>query len=133
MEVYGNEFRGNKTVGLAIFNLTIGFSEEEIDVGPNPHEHNYAHDNIYENNGYDADAFVRNMLGGGFDIIWDTSGVNNRFDEPNAKTSFPPVLPSSGWYRPAVQYLLACIEFCSWFGFVIPCGDTTSLYPRKFY
>jgi len=110
VEVYGNEFRGNKTVGLAIFNLTIGFSEEEIDVGPNP-EHNYAHDNIYENNGYDADVFVRNMLGGGFDIIWDTSGVNNRFDEPNAKTSFPPVLPSSNWPNPLYNIYWRVLNF----------------------
>lgn len=94
VEVYNNTIRGNKSAGLAIFNLTIGFSEEEIDVGPNP-EHNYAHDNIYENNGYDADPFVKDMLGKGFDIIWDGSGVNNRFDEPNAQTSFPPALPSS--------------------------------------
>ena len=28
--------------------------------------------------------------------LWDTTGANNRFDEPGA-TSFPPVLPGGGW------------------------------------
>ncbi len=110
VEVYNNTIRGNKTAGLAIFNLTIGFSEEEIDVGPNP-EHNYAHDNIYENNGYDADKFVKDMLGGGFDIIWDTTGANNRFDEPNAKTSFPPVLPSKSLPDPLYNLYWRTLNF----------------------
>ncbi len=110
VEVYNNTIRGNKTGGLAIFNLNIGFSEEEIDVGPNP-EHNYAHDNIYENNGYDADKFVKDMLGDGFDIIWDGSGVGNRFDEPNAKTSFPAVLPSSKWPQPAYNLYWRVLNF----------------------
>ncbi|MBE0671974.1 MAG: right-handed parallel beta-helix repeat-containing protein [Anaerolineales bacterium] len=110
VEVYNNTIRGNKTGGLAVFNLTIGFSEEEIDVGPNP-EHNYAHDNMYENNGYDPDSFVKNMLGAGFDIIWDGSGVNNRFDEPNASTSFPPVLPTSKWPDPAYNLYWRLLNF----------------------
>lgn len=110
VEVYDNTIRGNKSVGLAVFNLTIGFSEEEIDVGPNP-EHNYAHDNIYENNGYDADKFVKDLLGSGFDIVWDTTGVDNRFDEPNAKTSFPPVLPSSGWPSPLYNLYWRVLNF----------------------
>jgi cytochrome c peroxidase len=110
VEVYNNTIRGNKTAGLAVFNLNIGFSEEEIDVGPNP-EHNFAHDNIYENNGYDADKFVKDMLGDGFDIIWDGSGVNNRFDEPSAKTSFPPVLPSSKWPDPVYNLYWRLLNF----------------------
>lgn len=110
VEVYNNTIRGNKSAGLAVFNLTIGFSEEEIDVGPNP-EHNYAHDNIYENNGYDADPFVKNLLGSGFDIIWDTTGVDNRFDEPNAKTSFPPVLPSKSWPDPLYNLYWRLLNF----------------------
>ena len=110
VEVYDNTIRGNKTAGLAVFNLTIGFSPEEIDVGPNP-EHNYSHDNIYENNGYDADPFVKNMLGRGFDIIWDTTGGNNRFDEPNASSSFPPALPGSGWPDPVYNLYWRLLNF----------------------
>ena len=110
VEVYDNTIRGNKTAGLAVFNLTIGFSPEEIDVGPNP-EHNYAHNNIYENNGYDADPFVKNMLGRGFDIIWDTTGGDNRFDEPNASSSFPPALPGSGWPNPVYNVYWRLLNF----------------------
>jgi len=110
VEVYDNTIRGNKTGGLAVFNLTIGFSPEEIDVGPNP-EHTYAHDNIYENNGYDADPFVKNMLGRGFDIIWDTTGGDNRFDEPSASSSFPPVLPGSGWPDPVYNVYWRLLNF----------------------
>jgi parallel beta-helix repeat protein len=110
VEVYNNTIRGNKSAGLAVFNLTIGFSEEEIDVGPNP-EHNYAHDNIYDNNGYDADKFVKDLLGKGFDIIWDGSGVDNRFDEPNAKTSFPPVLPSKNLPSPLYNLYWRVLNF----------------------
>lgn len=110
VEVYGNTFKGNKSVGLAMFNLTIGFSAEEIDVDPNP-DHNYAHDNIYENNGYDADKFVKDLLGSGFDIVWDTTGVDNRFDEPNAKTSFPPALPKSNWPQPLYNLYWRVLNF----------------------
>ena len=78
--------------------LTIGFATNEIDVGPNP-EHVYAHDNTYENTGYDADPFVKDMLGKGFDIIWDTSGADNYFDE-NVSSSFPPILPQQSWPQP---------------------------------
>ncbi len=30
------------------------------------------------------------------DILWDTTGANNRFDESGA-TSFPPLLPGDNW------------------------------------
>ncbi|HQV95413.1 MAG TPA: parallel beta-helix domain-containing protein [Anaerolineales bacterium] len=98
VEIYNNTIRGNKSGGLAVFNLTIGFDVNEIDVGPNP-EHVYARDNIYENNGYDADPFVKKILGRGFDIIWDTNGADNYFDE-EVSSSFPPFLPKTSWPQP---------------------------------
>jgi len=109
VDVYGNTIRGNKTGGLAVFNLTIGFSENEIDVGPNP-EHIYAHDNIYENNGYDPDPFVKNMLGRGFDIIWDTNGADNYFDE-EVSSSFPPALPKTSWPQPLYNLYWRLMNF----------------------
>lgn len=109
VEVYDNVIRGNKSVGLAVFNLTIGFSKDEIDVGPNP-EHIYAHGNTYENNGFDADKFVRDLLGGGFDIVWDGSGMNNRFDE-QVSSSFPPVLPASSWPDPLYNFYWRVLNF----------------------
>ena len=109
VEVYDNTIRGNKTGGLAVFNLTIGFSENEIDVGPNP-EYVYAHDNFYENNGYDPDPFVKNMLGRGFDIIWDTNGAGNYFDE-EVSSSFPPALPKTSWPQPLYNLYWRLMNF----------------------
>ena len=88
---------GNKTAGLAIFSLTGtgAFNENELDVGPLA-ENNYAHDNHYENNAYDPDPIVAELGIPAGDILWDTTGANNRFDEPGA-SSFPPVLPGGGW------------------------------------
>ena len=59
-------------------------------------EGNYAHGNVYENNGYDPDPVVAELGIPAGDILWDTTGANNRFDEPGA-SSFPPVLPGGGW------------------------------------
>ena len=109
VEIYNNKITGNKTGGLAVFNLTIGFSTNEIDVGPNP-EHVYAHDNSYENNGYDADPFVKNMLGKGFDIIWDSNGADNHFDE-NVSSSFPPLLPKKSWPQPVYNLYWRAVNF----------------------
>ena len=109
VEIYNNTIKGNKTGGLAVFNLGIGFATNEIDVGPNP-EHVYAHDNTYENNGYDADPFVKNMLGGGFDIIWDTNGADNHFDE-EVSSSFPPILPKSTWPQPLYNLYWRVMNF----------------------
>ena len=109
VEIYNNTIKGNKTGGLAVFNLTIGFATNEIDVGPNP-EHVYAHDNIYENNGYDPDPFVKNMLGRGFDIIWDTNGADNHFDE-KVQSSFPPILPTTSWPQPLYNLYWRVMNF----------------------
>ena len=109
VEIYNNTITGNKTGGLAVFNLGIGFATNEIDVGPNP-EHVYAHDNTYENNGFEADPFVKNMLGRGFDIIWDTNGADNHFDE-KVSSSFPPILPKSNWPQPIYNLYWRVMNF----------------------
>jgi parallel beta-helix repeat protein len=96
-QVYDNTIRNNKTAGLALFSLTGtgAFNENELDVGPLA-ENNYAYGNRYENNGYDPDPVVAELGIPAGDILWDTTGANNRFDEPGA-SSFPPVLPGGGW------------------------------------
>jgi parallel beta-helix repeat protein len=96
-EVTGNTIKDNKTAGVAVFSLTGtgAFNENELDVGPLA-EGNYVHDNTYENNGYDPDPVVSDLGIPAGDILWDTTGDNNRFDEASA-TSFPPLLPSDNW------------------------------------
>jgi parallel beta-helix repeat protein len=92
VEVYDNTFIGNKTAAIGILDLRIGFDANEIDVGPRP-EHIWVHNNTYENNGYDADKFVRDMGVSDVDILWDVSGVNVRIDD-DVRT-FPPAVPNS--------------------------------------
>jgi cytochrome c peroxidase len=96
-EVYNNEIRGNKSTGVAVFSLTRSgaFDVNEIDVGPLP-EHNWVHSNRYENNGYDPDPFVKDLGIPVGDVLWDGSGVGNRFNEEDI-SSFPPLLPGNGW------------------------------------
>ena len=96
-EVYENTITGNKTAGVAVFSLTGtgAFNENELDVGPLA-EGNYIHGNTYENNAYDPDPIVAELGIPAGDILWDTTGANNRFDEAGA-SSFPPLLPGGNW------------------------------------
>ena len=96
-EVYNNEIVGNKSTGVAVFSLTRSgaFDVNEIDIGPLP-EHNWVHSNRYENNGYDPDPFVKDLGIPVGDLLWDGSGVGNRFNEEGI-SSFPPLLPGNGW------------------------------------
>ncbi|HEX6385040.1 MAG TPA: parallel beta-helix domain-containing protein [Anaerolineae bacterium] len=96
-EVYRNQVHDNKTTGVAVFSLTGtgAFDVNELDVGPLP-EGNWIHDNVYANNGFDPDPFVRELGIPVGDVLWDGSGNGNRFDEQDA-SSFPPLLPRSNW------------------------------------
>ncbi len=96
VEIYNNEIRDHRTAGVAIFSLTAGFDINEIDVGPNP-EDNYVHDNIFSNNGYDPVASVADLGIPVGDTLWDGSGWNNRFDEPDAQHGFPLLMPNEDW------------------------------------
>ena len=109
-EVYNNTIRNNKTTGIAVFSLTAAFDPTELDVGPNP-ENNYIHDNIFENNGYDPDQFVKGMGIPTGDILWDVSGFGNVFDEPSAQGNFPPILPTTGWPTPLQRVYFRLMNF----------------------
>jgi parallel beta-helix repeat protein len=102
IEVTNNTIRNNKTTGVAVFSLTVGYDPDEIDVAPNP-DNNWIHNNIYENNGYKPDSFVAGMGIPTGDILWDGSGWDNRFDEPTAQGGFPPILPGSSTATPWVK------------------------------
>jgi parallel beta-helix repeat protein len=96
-EIYGNTITGNKSAGIGIFHLNVGFPEDQINIPATP-EGNWVHDNTFERNGFDPDKFITDLGISGADILWDVSGAGNRFDEPSA-TKFPPVLPNSAWPR----------------------------------
>ncbi len=99
-EVFNNEIRNNKTMGLALTSLYIaGYKRDTVfDLGPLP-ENNWIHDNIWENNGYDPDGLVADIGIPGADILWTGEGWNNAFDEPTA-SKFPPILPGRDWADP---------------------------------
>ena len=96
VEIYNNSISGNRTAGVAVFSLTVGYDQNEIDVGPNP-ENNWVHDNQYNNNGYDPAKFVRDLGIPVGDTLWDGSGWNNRFDETDYKPGFPLVFAKDSW------------------------------------
>ena len=114
-EAYNNRVSGNKTSGIAIFNLESTGMFQELDVDPTP-EYNYLHDNIYENNGYDPDQFVKDLGIPVGDILWDGTGFGNTFNESEAEGIFPPILPGNGWpdaiqrvYHRALTFLLGLV------------------------
>ena len=96
VEVAENEIRDNKSFGVSIANLhTTLSSAAGFDVDPVP-ERNRIHSNTFSNNGYDPDDKIRELGFGGADLLWDGSGFDNTWDEPNA-TSIPPSLPQTDW------------------------------------
>jgi parallel beta-helix repeat protein len=109
VEIYNNIIKGNKSTGIGVFHMNVGFDDDRINVPANP-EHNFIHDNVFENNGYDPDAFVTDLGIPGADILWDGNGINNRFDQPGA-TSFPPLLPTSSWPDLAYNALWRLLNF----------------------
>ena len=95
MEIYSNTIRGNNSAGIAVFRTTIAFDKDRVDVDDRP-ERNWFHDNVLAENGLQPDPFLAKLGVPGADILWDGSSWTNRFDQPGA-SSFPPMLPSSGW------------------------------------
>ena len=95
VEIEGNTFSGNHTVGVAVFSTATAFAADRLDVGPNP-ERVHVHNNVYLDNGAQPDKMLTDLGISGADIIWDASHWDNRFDERGVST-FPPGLPSSGW------------------------------------
>lgn len=97
-EIFNNTITGNKTAGIAVFSLTGtgAFNENELDVGPLA-ENNFTHNNTFSNNGFDPDPTVSALGIPAGDILWDTTGVNNRFNESGTSGGFPPLLPGDNW------------------------------------
>lgn len=95
-EIYNNRVEGNQSFGIALVSLYQAYEPDEIgDVGPLS-EHNYIHNNQFKNNGYDPDPAVKDAGLPGADLLWDTRGFGNAWNEPNA-SRFPPLLPGKNW------------------------------------
>lgn len=98
-EVTGNTFSGNKSFAVAIVAISDFpefFGESPAWDIPTRPDGNWIHDNIYTNNGYAPDPGVVEAGFVGADLLWSTTGIDNRWDEPTAER-FPPLLPGSNW------------------------------------
>lgn len=92
-EVFNNIIRGNRSVGVGLTSLYLIFPRDTVfDLGVLP-EHNWIHDNTFENNGYDPAEMLTDLGVPGADLLWTGEGWSNSWDQPGA-SSFPPILPS---------------------------------------
>ncbi len=99
-EVFNNIIKGNQSFGVGLTSLYTLYTRDTVfDLGALP-ENNWIHDNIYENNGYNAQGLMKELGLDGADVLWTGEGWNNSFDEPNA-SQFPPLLPGRNWADPA--------------------------------
>jgi parallel beta-helix repeat protein len=103
-EVTGNTFKNNKSVAVGLVALTdLGqnaffgpdAAQQGWDVPVRPDD-NWIHGNTYEDNGYAAEAFVKEVVGDGADLLWAGTGHGNRWDEAGA-SAIPSPLPASSW------------------------------------
>lgn len=103
-EVFNNTIRGNNSFGVGLTSLYILYPRDTVfDLGPIP-EHNWIHDNIFEDNGAAPDESLSELGVPGVDILWTGEGWTNSFDQPDAST-FPPILPSRSLPDPARRAL----------------------------
>ena len=96
VRVFQNEIINNKSVGVAVIGLDALYGEgESYDVDPYP-ENNWIYNNQMQNNGLDPDPKVLESGFDGTDLLWDLSGSNNSWDQPEA-SRLPYTLPGKEW------------------------------------
>ena len=98
VEVTGNEIINNNSFGIGLIGLDLLFGQgNTYDVDPIP-ESCWIHDNEYANNGSDPAGIVVESGFAGSDLLWDVTGYDNSWHEPDA-TKLPPMLPGKDWSR----------------------------------
>ncbi|MEZ4702849.1 MAG: parallel beta-helix domain-containing protein [Rhodothermales bacterium] len=96
VRVSGNEVINNQSAGIALLGLDSVFGAgTAYDVDPFPDD-NLIYDNTLEANGLSPDVRVLEAGLHGADLLWDLSGTNNSWDQPEA-TRLPYTLPASTW------------------------------------
>ncbi len=96
VEVTGNTISENNSFGIAMIHLDMVYEPGTIyDVDPSP-DNNWIHGNTYIENGKEPAGLIIESGFDGRDLLWDLSGVNNSWDEPNANR-LPYALPGKSW------------------------------------
>jgi hypothetical protein len=92
---YNNRLENNNSFGIALASLYQAFSPDKIGDSVGVYcENNRIYDNTYLNNGTAVDEGVKAAGLPGADVLWDTTGYGNIFDDKDANM-FPPALPDS--------------------------------------
>ena len=98
VEVTENKIMNNNSFGVGLIGLDLLFGVgNKYDVDPIP-QGCYIHNNIYKNNGNNPAGLVVESGFYGADILWDVTGYDNNWNEPNA-TKLPPMLPKKDWSK----------------------------------
>ncbi len=96
VEVTQNEIRDNNTFGVAVLGLDMVFGAgSAYDVEPTP-ERCWIHANNMSNNGTRPEGMIKALGFKGADLLWDLSGYDNSWDQPDA-TMMPNTLPRKSW------------------------------------
>ena len=98
VEVTQNKIINNNSFGVGLIGLDLLFGTgNNYDVDPIP-QACWIHNNSYENNGSNPAGIVVENGFDGADLLWDVTGYDNSWSEPDA-TKLPPTLPDRDWTR----------------------------------
>jgi cytochrome c peroxidase len=96
VEVTQNKIVNNNSFGVGLVGLDLLFGTgNNYDVDPIP-QACWIHNNSYENNGNDPAGIVVESGFQGADLLWDVTGYDNSWYEPEA-SKLPPMLPGKDW------------------------------------
>ena len=91
-----NRIINNNSFGIGLIGLDLLLGEgNKYDVDPIP-QSCWIYNNIYEGNGSDPAGIVVESGFQGADLLWDVTGYDNSWDEPDA-SKLPPILPNKDW------------------------------------
>ena len=98
VEITQNKIINNNSFGVGLVGLDLLFGKgNKYDVDPIP-QACWIHQNTYKNNGNNPDGIVVESGFQGADLLWDVTGYDNSWHEPEA-SKLPPLLPDKDWNR----------------------------------
>jgi hypothetical protein len=96
VEVTQNKIVNNNSFGIGLIGLDLLLGTgNSYDVDPIP-QACWIHNNSYEANGSDPAGIVVESGFQGADLLWDVTGYDNSWHDPEA-SKLPPMLPGKDW------------------------------------